>query len=66
MTTKRIYFCNVCKDEITKKNPGIGFLFKGKNFEESWYHKAENHLCRKCILAISDLSCKVKWSNDEN
>ena len=62
MTTERKYHCNICKDEITDKNPGIGFLFKSGDteFEKCEPCRAENHLCNICIEATYYLFCKMK------
>ena len=59
MTTKREYFCNVCRDQIDTKS-GIGFKFRGaglkvRSFEVAQMFQCENHLCYKCISAICDL-----------
>ena len=65
MTTKREYFCNVCRDRVDDEN-GVGFSLKAcwpkkadENFEDGYPAQHENHLCMKCISAIYNLSVKI-------
>lgn len=62
MTTQRKYFCNICKDEINDKNPGVGFSFRSGDteFEENYFLSlCENHMCFDCIRATWELSNRL-------
>lgn len=61
MTTKRIYNCNVCRDEIDTLT-GVGFSFTSsgdRKVECGLPAQHETHLCYKCMAAIYNLSVRL-------
>ncbi len=70
MTTRREWYCNLCRDGIASSNKttndvlcrdGIGITFKdnGHKIIEREIHQVENHLCVRCIKSISDLCARM-------
>lgn len=60
MTTKRIYTCNLCRNE-TREGEGVGVKWTSRAaFEFTVPANSENHLCQKCIDgvrgAVADLN----------
>lgn len=55
MSTKKHYFCNLCKDEIGDGSPGsprrLGRGFKFGNGRLDWdtVQVCEHHLCDNCV-----------------
>lgn len=58
MTTKKLYFCNLCKDEVdgATKRLARGFRFGNGRLDWDTVSQCENHLCDNCIdLLIATL-----------
>lgn len=63
--TKKIYLCNVCRDEFSKDRMNesgiVGFDFIGGSFKtDRWSnpgapHNHENHICKVCLKNASEM-----------
>lgn len=53
MTTKRIYVCNFCRDEKPMEEMHGLYWMAGDTLEKRPAIQCENHLCLKCLFAIT-------------
>lgn len=64
MTTKRIYTCNLCREE-TRECEGVGVKWTSHvTFEFTVPANAENHLCQKCIDGVCGAVSSLKKEDE--
>lgn len=51
MSTKKLYFCNLCKDEVggDSRRMARGFRFGSGRINWDSMQQCENHLCDNCF-----------------
>lgn len=51
MSTKKLYFCNLCKDEVAGETRRLarGFRFGHGRLDWDSVQQCENHLCDNCV-----------------
>lgn len=51
MSTKKLYFCNLCKDEVdgATRRLARGFKFGSGRLDWDSVQACENHLCDNCV-----------------
>lgn len=58
MTTKTIFYCDICRDEIKEddKEKCMGLYFISNNeFEKRYYNECQHHLCKHCIESLKKI-----------
>lgn len=56
MTTKTIFYCDICRDEIIDREKCMGLYFtSNKEFEKRYYNECQHHLCNHCIQSLKKI-----------
>lgn len=63
MSTKRTYFCNVCRDEKSADQL-VGWEWHGVNFAPKLSTQCENHVCVPCLRGMVYIASLTQATKD--